>query len=115
MKLTTDLKLVTFSLTFGAFVKAYHKVLIIKLKQNEGVGNLLTIWTNFLNDRKQSSSKWLTFNMGNRSNRGSQMFRFINDLSDNFVSNLKLFADYTSLFLVIYQGFVSKELTRRFE
>ena len=115
MKLTTDLKLVTFSLTFGAFVKAYHKVLIIKLKQNEGVGNLLTIWTNFLNDRKQSSSKWLTFNMGNRSNRGSQMFSFINDLSDNFVSNLKLFADYTSLFLVIYQGFVSKELTRRFE
>ena len=53
MKLTTDLKLGIFSLTFGAFDKVYHKVLIIKLKQNEGVGNLLTIWTNFLNDRKQ--------------------------------------------------------------
>lgn len=52
MKLTTDLKLGTFSLTFGAFDKVYHKALI-KLKQNEGVGNLLTIWTNFLNDRKQ--------------------------------------------------------------
>ena len=71
------------------------------------------IWqnlTNFLKDRKQSvflnsqKSTWVNVEAGNPQGSILRLLLFsiyINDLSENVVSNPKLFADDTSLFSVI--------------
>ena len=66
--------------------------------------------TNFLKDRKQSvflnsqKSTWVNVEAGNPQGSILRLLLFsiyINDLSENVVSNPKLFADDTSLFSVI--------------
>ena len=90
-----------------AFDKVWHKGLIYKLQQNGVVGNLLNTLENFLKDRKQrvvlngQNSSWVNVESGvpQGSNLGPLLFLiYVNDLSENLVSNPKLFADDTSLF-----------------
>ena len=93
-----------------AFDKVWHNGLIYKLKQNGVSGNLLNLIIDFLDARKQrvvlngKYSSWASVKAGvaQGSILGSFFFLiFINDLSDNLVSNPKLFADDTSLFSVV--------------
>ena len=94
-----------------AFNKVWHKGLIYKLKQNGVAGNLLKTLADFLKDRKQrvvlngQNSTWVNVEAGvpQGSILGPLLFLiYINDLSENLVSNPKLFADDTSLFSVIF-------------
>ena len=88
----------------------WHNGLIYKLKQNGVSGNLLNLIIDFLDARKQrvvlngQYSSWASVKAGvpQGSILGPLFFLiFINDLSDNLVSNPKLFADDTSLFSVV--------------
>ena len=94
-----------------AFDKVWHEGVIFKLKQNGISGDLLNILTDFLSNRKQrvvlngQVSTWTSVHAGvpQRSILGPLLFLiYINDLSDNLSSNVKLFADDTSLFSVIH-------------
>ena len=94
-----------------AFDKVWHEGLLFKLKQNGISGNFLNVITNFLYQRKQrvalngQHSSWT--NIKAMVPQGSILvplffFIYIKDLSDGLSSNPKLFADDTSLFLVIH-------------
>ena len=94
-----------------AFDKVWHKGLLYKLKQNGISGNLLDTITDFLNCRKQrvalngQFSSWTSIEAGvpQGSILGPLLFLiYINDLSDDLMSNVKLFADDTSLFSVVH-------------
>ena len=93
-----------------AFDKVWHNGLIYKLKQNGVSGDLLNLIIDFLDARKQrvvlngQYSSWASVKAGvpQGSILGPLFFLiFINDLSDNLILNPKLFADDTSLFLVV--------------
>ena len=92
-----------------AFDRVWHLGLY-KLKQNGISGNLLETLTDFLKDRKQrdvlngQNSSWANVEAGvpQGSILGPLLFLiYINDLSDNLSTNVKLFADDTSLFSVV--------------
>ena len=94
-----------------AFDKVWHQGLLYKLKQNGISGNLLEILTGFLKDRKQrvalngQNSLWANIEAGvpQGSILGPLLFLiYINDLPDNQSTNVKLFADDTSLFSVVH-------------
>ena len=88
-----------------AFDTVWHKGLIW-LCQYGFTGNLLTLLTDFLSNRKQKvlngqHSSWADIKAGVRQGfiLGPLLFLvYINDLTENLHSNLKLFADDTSLF-----------------
>ena len=93
-----------------AFDKIWHEGVIFKLKQNGISGDILNILTDFLGNRKQrvvlngQVSTWTSVNAGvpQGSILGPLLFLiYINDLSDNLSSNVKLSADDTTLFSVI--------------
>ena len=93
-----------------AFDKVWHNGLIYKLKQNGVSGDLLNLIIDFLDARKQrvvlngQYSSWASVKAGvpQGSILGPLFFLiFINDLSDNLISNPKLFADDTYLFSVV--------------
>ena len=93
-----------------AFDKVWHEGIIHKLKRNGISGNLLSLLTDFLRNRKQrvilngQSSSWANINAGvlQVSILGPLLFLiYINDLSDNLQCNPKLFADDTSLFSTV--------------
>ena len=86
-------------------------MLIFKLKQNDISGELLHILSDFVSSRKQKvalngqNSSWTNVHAGvpQGSILGPLLFLiYINDLSDNLISNAKLFADDTSLFSVVH-------------
>ena len=90
-----------------AFDKIWHRGLIYKLHQYGFTGNLLTLLTDFLSNRKQrvvlngQHSSWADIKAGvsQGSILGPLLFLvYINDLTENLHSNPKLFADVTSLF-----------------
>ena len=90
-----------------AFDKVWHKGIIFKLKQNGISGKLLSILSDFLKDRNQrvtlngQVSSWTEVPQG--SILGPLRFLvYNNNLADGLSSNAKLFADDTSLFLVIH-------------
>ena len=94
-----------------AFNKVWHKGLIYKLKQNGISGKLLNLIIDFLSNRKQrvvlngKYSSWT--NIEARVAQGSILrplffLIYINDLSDNLITNPKLFADDTSLFSIVH-------------
>ena len=94
-----------------AFDEVWHKGLIYKLTKNGVAGNLLNTLTDFLKDRKQrvvlngQNSKWVNVEaeVPQGSNLGPLPFLiYINNLSENLISNPRPFADDTSLFSVIF-------------
>ena len=94
-----------------AFDKVWHKGLIYKLQSVGISGNLLNLITSFLDNRFQrvllngQESGWLPIKAGvpQGSILGPLFFLvYINDLSDGLSSNVKLFADDTSLFSVVH-------------
>ena len=94
-----------------AFDRVWHKGLIHKLKNTGIDGNLLSLIESFLHNRYQrvvlngQSSKWQNVNAGlpQGSVLGPLFFLiYINDLPQGLHSDVKLFADDTSLFSVIH-------------
>ena len=86
------------------------------MKQNGILGNLLETLTDFLKNRKQrvvlngQNSSWVNIEAGvpQGSILGPLLFLiYINDLSDNLSTNVKLFADDTSLFPVVHDVAIS--------
>ena len=87
-----------------------HEEIIHKRKRNGISGNLLSLLTDFLRNRKQrvilngQSSSWANINAGvpQGSTLDPLLFLiYINDLFDNLQCNPKLFADDTSLFSTV--------------
>ena len=89
------------------FDRVWHDGLLFKLKQNGVSGNLFQLIASFLNGKFQrvllngQTSDWETIQAGVP--QGSILgplffFIYINDLTNNLKSNVKLFADDTSLF-----------------
>ena len=87
--------------------KVWHPGLLYKLNQNGILGNLLETLTDFLKDQRQrvvldgQNSLWA--NVETAVLRGSIVgpllfLIYINSLSDNLSTNVRLFADDTSLF-----------------
>ena len=90
-----------------AFDKVWHKALLFKLKSYGVEGKAYKILKDYLSNRKQrvllngQFSSWLPINAGvpQGSVLGPLLFLiYINDLSDNLISESKLFADDTSIF-----------------
>ena len=93
-----------------AFDKVWHDGLLYKLKRSGISGRLLLLIGNFLSDRKQrvvlngKESAWLPLNAGvpQGSVLGPLLFLiYINDLTENISSNMRLFADDSSLFIKV--------------
>ena len=87
-----------------------HKGLTLKLKQNGISDKILNIITDFLSFRKQrvvlngQASPWVSIEAGvpQGSILGPLLFLiYINDLSDDLSTTVKLFADDTSLFSIL--------------
>ena len=96
-----------------AFEKVWHDGIIYKLTQNGISGNLLSILEKFLKERKQrvvlngQVSAWKSINAGVRQSSilGPLLFLiYINDLTEGVTTNVKLFADDTSLFSVVHDS-----------
>ena len=90
-----------------AFDKVWHEGLIFKFKRCGIDGVFLKLLENYLSNRKQrvvlngQESEWVDIHSGvpQGSVLGPLLFLiYINDLSDNISSNVKLFADDVSLF-----------------
>ena len=93
-----------------AFDKVWHEGLVFKLKQNGISGTLLALLSNYLSDRKQrvvingQESDWGVVESGvpQGSVLGPLLFLiYINDLEKGIKSNIKFFADDTSLFSIV--------------
>ena len=93
-----------------AFDKVWHQGLIHKLKQNGIQGKLLDILVDFLGDRFQRTvlngkvSAWSPLEAGvpQGSVLGPLLFLvYINDLIDGMQSDARIFADDTSLFVIV--------------
>ena len=93
-----------------AFDKVWHEGLLHKLKQNGIDGNVLALLTNYLSNRRQrvvlngKSSDWAPILSGvpQGSVLGPLLFLiFINDLEAGIISQIKFFADDTSLYSVV--------------
>ena len=91
-----------------AFDKVWYPGLLFKLRQNGIDGDLLELMTDYLSNRHQRvvlngvHSTWLPLNSGvpQGSVLGPLLFLvYINDLTSNISSSIKLFADDASLFL----------------
>ena len=93
-----------------AFDRVWHKGLLFKLKQ-AGINSTLLQWlSSYLSDRKQrvlipgGSSSWLPIKAGvpQGSILGPLLFLiYINDIVLNVNSTVRLFADDTSLYLIV--------------
>ena len=95
-----------------AFDKVWHEHLLFNLQQNGIWGELITLIKDFLSCRKQrvvsngQHSSWPDVKAGivpQGSILGPLLFlTYINDLPDDLNSNVKIFADDTSLFSVAH-------------
>ncbi|MCG8045232.1 MAG: reverse transcriptase domain-containing protein [Candidatus Thiodiazotropha endolucinida] len=104
-----DLKFV-FCDVSKAFDKVWHQGLLFKLKRYGIYGNLLNWFNSYLSNRKQRvlnegfKSTWLNTTAGvpQGSVLGPYLFLlYVNDIVDNLESNIRLFADDTTLFAVV--------------
>ena len=96
-----------------AFDRVWHEGLLYKLKRNGIDGNLINLFKDFLYFRKQrvvlngQFSDWKPIQAGvpQGSILGPLFFLiYVNDISDGLQSEVKLFADDTSLFSTIYDS-----------
>ena len=92
------------------FDRVWNDGLLLKLKQNGVSGNLLRLIKGFLSDRVQrvtlngKTCEWerTPADVPQRSILGPLFFLiYINDLATDLKSNVKLFADDTSLFSIV--------------
>ena len=99
-----------------AFDKVWHEGLLHKLKQNGIDGQLLAFFGSYLSDRKQrvvlngQASEWAPILSGvpQGSVLGPLLFLvFINDLECGIKSQIKFFADDTSLYSVVKDPLIS--------
>lgn len=93
-----------------AFDRVWHKGLLHKLQMYGINGNLLLWFDNYLSDRLQrvttegyySQFKVVNAGVPQGSVLGPLLFLlYINDITDNLSTNIKLFADDTSLYVII--------------
>ena len=93
-----------------AFDRVWHKGLLYKLNRAGISGSLLSWFTNYLNNRKQrvvlpgTSSSWKPIKAGvpQGSILGPLLFLiYINDIVEDVHCNIRLFADDTSLFIIV--------------
>ena len=93
-----------------AFDRVWHKGLLFKLKSAGVSGLLLTWFSDYLNDRKQrvvlpgASSSWTSVKAGvpQGSILGPLLFLlYINDIVEDINSSIRLFADDTSLYIIV--------------
>ena len=101
-----------------AFDKVWHEGLLHKLKQNGIEGNVLKFFDSYLSNRRQrvvlngSCSDWAPIQSGvpQGSVLGPLLFLiYINDLECGIKSQIKFFADDTSLYSVVHDPTVSAE------
>ena len=94
-----------------AFDKVWRQWIIFKLRQNDILGELPNILSDFLSNRRQrvvlivqtSPRAIITTGVSEGSILASLLFSvYINDLTDVLTSTVKLFADDTSLFSVLH-------------
>ena len=99
-----------------AFDKVWHEGLLYKLQQNGIDGKLLSLFSNYLSNRKQRvvlngmASEWAAISSGvpQGSVLGPLLFLiFVNDLEEGTKSKIKFFADDTSLFSIIRDPIIS--------
>ena len=102
-----------------AFDKVWHEGLLLKLRSNGISGPLLNLLSEFLSERYQrtvlngKSSDWrmITAGVPQGSVLGPLLFLvYINDLADNLISDVRLFADDTSLFHVVTDADISADV-----
>ena len=105
-----------------AFDKVWHEGLIYKLKSMRVSDSLLKLIQSFLSNRFQrvllngQTLEWLPVKAGEPQGSilGPLFFLiYINDLSENIESTVKLFADDTSLFSVVHNNNTSAEVLNR--
>ena len=101
---------------FKAFDKVWHQGLIFKLKSVGVSHSLLSLLESFLSNRFQrvlpngEASEWLPVKVGVPQDSILDPLFFliyINDLSDDLVSTVKLLADDASLFFVVHNSIIS--------
>ena len=101
-----------------AFDKVGHERLLFKLQQNGVTGNLLKLLENYLSNREQrvalngQFSEWGPIMSGvpQGSVLGPLLFLvYINDLENGIKSNIKFFADDTSLFSIVIDPKISAD------
>ena len=94
-----------------AFDKVWHEGLLYKLRTNGIDGSLLRLLENYLSGRNQRvvfngiESNWEQIYSGvpHGSVLGPLLFLiYINDLTNGIISNIKLFADDSSIFARVY-------------
>ena len=93
-----------------SFDKVWHDVLLFKLQRNGIEGQLLQLFKSYLSNRKQRvvingfEFEWGLIEAGvpQGSVLGPLLFLiYINDLENGIISNVKFFADDTSLFSIV--------------
>ena len=102
-----------------AFDRVWHKGLLAKLKGAGITGSLLNWFSDYLSDRKQRviipgvQSNWADVKAGvpQGSILGPLLFLvYINDIVSDIQSNIRLFADDTSLYLIVEHANVSADI-----
>ena len=105
-----------------AFDKVWHKGLLVKLQESGVHGNLLLWFRDYLSYRRQrvvisgSMSSWVFLEAGvpQGSILGPILFLiFINDIVVNIGSNVRLFADDTSLYILLTSPLGPLKYSRR--
>ena len=105
-----------------AFDRVWHEGILFKLASNGVEGKMLTLIESFLNNRQQrvvlngQCSSWENIKAGvpQGSILGPLLFLiYINDISHNLESNVKLFADDTSIFSIVHDPNISGIILNR--
>ena len=100
-----------------AFDSVWHAGLLYKLEAAGVTGEVLAWFKNYLSDRKQRvTSNWASIRAGvpQGSILGTLLFLlYINDIVSDIGSNIRLFADDTSLFIIVENPVLSADCLNR--